>query len=168
MNFEDMMLKQKLKAVSQRCHHLNHILFSAGSIILVSYLTKTKISLLTGLAFSLTGALLPDIDHLFFIFGYGRKTDYAIRFKKLAFQLKFRKLIEFASNNHKDNFAIYSHNLATLAGLILLVFILQAFHPNLSLLAAALASHFIYDVLEDLLFKGKLNPNWFLKFTFPK
>lgn len=161
-------MSNKLKQISQSCHHFNHFVFSAAGIGLAAWIWSIKISLLAAAGLALIGAFLPDLDHLIFIFGYGRRTNYASRLRKFLLDLQFKQLTEFAASNHKLNYGIYSHNIAVPLALLVVFALVKSTHPKLSLLCISLAGHFVYDMLEDLLFLGKLNPNWWFKFSLPE
>jgi hypothetical protein len=136
-------------------------------MIAKSYFPEYPISIL--LVFSLIGSIIPDVDHLFYLFIYGRQDSYAKTVRQHLSSHQYSQAIDYCRTHHKNNFFILSHNLLTPI-FVFLIFFYFVFpdHPILSALSLAILSHFIFDILEDLLVHGHLNPNWFLKFSHPQ
>ena len=114
---------------------------------------------------SVLGAYFPDADHLLFIFGYGRSAQYAIDSKKSFFEGGIPGFLRYVKKNHKGNTRIYSHNLLSL-GLVIGLSVWSVLSGN-RILGGVFFSwslHYVFDILEDLLFFGKLNGNWWLRF----
>lgn len=154
------MLKARLISICQDYHEYVHLLFSL-SAYLVAKIFNLDFDIL-GLAVVIIAGYLPDIDHLFFMFGYGRHTKYA---QCVIGHLKNKDLpsaIEHCRINHKSNHFILSHNLLT--PLISLALFFYITNPLAKLFWLSFTFHFVFDVLEDLLTFGRLNPNWYLKF----
>jgi len=154
-------LTEKLKKASERYHHWIHFVF--GSVVwIVSWKWGNHAM---SFIVVLIGTYLPDADHLFFIFGYGRKTEYSERIRKCLKDGGVCGFIDYSKKNHKNCTWVISHNLLSLfisSGLTW-AFIVSG-HFLLGVLFASWSLHYIYDIVEDLLSLGRLNPNWFLRF----
>ncbi|KKS03567.1 MAG: UbiA prenyltransferase [candidate division WWE3 bacterium GW2011_GWF2_41_45] len=112
------------------------------------------------------GAMIPDADHLFYIFTYGRKTDYAKNLRHFLRNKELRGFQRFVMENHKFNTGIYSHNLVTvlIAVIFFLYFALAQENYGAAIFTLGMISHYSYDIFEDWLLLGRINPNWFLLF----
>lgn len=107
------------------------------------------------------GSLLPDLDHLFFFFGYGRKSAYTNTVALFWKKHEWRNLVTFLSTNHKYNTSLSYHNLYTV--LILTIISLSASHYDWQagvVLFGAMVSHYVVDVADDVVQLGGINPNW--------
>lgn len=112
------------------------------------------------------GAFLPDIDHLVYLFTYGKDSNYSIEARQILFQSGFAKYIEYCKENHKNNTGIVSHNMLTVFLMIFLALYFQGIgNVILMTLFWSMSFHFIFDMSEDLIFFGKLNGNWWLRFN---
>lgn len=113
------------------------------------------------------GNLLPDLDHLFYFFIYGRRSEYSKQVRLFLRSKEIRNMLRFWRSNHKMNNGLITHNLLTPVVSFILFKIFQDKVPatSLSLFFLSFTVHFVYDVTEDLLVLKKLNPNWYLKFN---
>lgn len=146
----------------ERYHGLFHLLFGLVSLFLVSYLYSFSIT--PSLTFvAILASFFPDLDHFLFYYTYGRHTRYAQTAGQLFLKLKFREYYTYVTTNHKSNHYILSHNLGT--PILCLIFGLAALSPTWKVIWFAFVFHFLFDILEDYLAKGKLNPNWFFRFS---
>jgi hypothetical protein len=159
------MKRHTLIHICEKYHEYVHFTFGLFSYVVVQSLFP-HVSAVPLILIALLSSILPDIDHLFYIFIYGRKHDYS---KKIHLHLRERHLsqaIDFCRVNHKSNHAIKSHNLITpLLAFITFYFSATSGHPLWAVFFLAICSHFVFDILEDLLVLGRLNPNWWLKFS---
>lgn len=111
-------------------------------------------------------SFLPDADHLFFIFIYGRKTEYATQVRHYLFSTGLPSAIEYCRINHKKNNFILSHNLLTpLLSFGLFIYFVLNNSAYSSVFWLSFTAHFVFDIIEDHLALGRLNPNWFLRFS---
>jgi hypothetical protein len=154
------MSKALLIRMMERYHEYFHLAF--GLIGFYVYITYYPLNLLSGLLVTILATYFPDIDHIFFSLFYGRNTPYGRHTRSLILSGKFSEYLEYGRQHHKTNVSIISHNLLTpLICLILSIFIPKGF---LSLFFFVAIFHYLFDVIEDLLALGRLNPNWLLKF----
>lgn len=156
------MLHARLIKLCSTYHGLIHLLFGLLALFLFSFFGSIPVS---GLLFlvATTGSFFPDLDHFLFYYTYGRHTNYAKTAKNFLHSFQFNQYYHFVLTNHKNNHYILSHNLLAPTLCLILVFLIS--QPLLQLFFLSTAFHFIFDVLEDLLVHGHLNPNWYLKFS---
>lgn len=110
---------------------------------------------------SIIGSLLPDIDHFFYFFTYGKYDSYTQQLKGLILERKWRRLSLFVSKNHKFNTELTSHNLYFIAFLFGLSFISSIFDWQTGMiLFGAMILHYTFDIFDDLMMLGTINPNW--------
>jgi len=117
------------------------------------------------IAVAIIGSFLPDVDHILFFYTYGRKSVYSRKVRKLVARHKFRQAGHFCGVNHKHLHGLYSHNFVSV---FLVLFIGVTFLRQANWVGAAfwlaMLLHFLYDIFEDFMLKGKLNSNWWLRF----
>lgn len=107
------------------------------------------------------GSLLPDADHLVYFLIYGRRDAYSKRIRQLFRSREWRMLTVTLETNHKNNVHLATHNLAVIGFLVLLVIVSYFFEWQTALvLVGAMVTHYLFDVVDDLLVLGSLNPNW--------
>lgn len=157
-------MRQKLINITHPLTEIIHLLFGAlTAIIIHNFYPQTELNQLLPLA--LFASIAPDADHFLYYFVYARNTKYSKKTKGYLKNLKFKKWALFCSDNHKKLTGLYTHSIATL--ILVLIAAIWAFKDNHITLATFLfawASHYIWDILEDLLHFKKLNKNWWLKF----
>ena len=142
--------------------------FVVGLIIAFIYhCFFTDQSFLAILLVSTVASFFPDADHLLYIFWYGKEQEYGMKARKLILSGDIKGYCTFAKYHHKENLGLYSHNMVTIVFFLLLslYFSLLDQNPLGSVFFIAAAFHLIYDLLEDLVFFGKINPNWILRFN---
>jgi len=156
-------VRKKIVSISERYHYVFHL--ALGLVVFgISYDdTSKRISLLY---ICLVASIIPDFDHFFYYYLYGSKTEYAKIIKQYLRSRQIRAYLSFCKSNHKSLTGLYSHNLLT----PLLAFFVYSFLWNrnnimLSAFFLSFALHFLFDMFEDFVSLGKLNPNWFLKFN---
>jgi hypothetical protein len=150
-------MRKKLSKFSENYHMFIHILLG---IVIGVWLELTAVQIVTlGML-----AMLPDLEHIVFFLTYGKKTKYAKKEKYYLLKGDIKGLVNFCKKNHKFNTSLYFHNAIVP---ILLIWGSINFIDNhwVSAILATLASHYIFDIVEDLLILGKINSNWFLKFN---
>lgn len=158
------MFRRQCIGYCERYHEFIHLGLGVVCYFITSHIFPNYSSI-TLLLVALIGSLLPDVDHLFYLFGYGRFDTYAIKFKE-QLKLGLNQAVKYCRQNHKNNCYIVSHNLISLF-LALTVFCFALFfnNPILSVLSLSICFHFLFDIFEDILAKNKINPNWFLRFS---
>ncbi len=160
--------RRKLVSVSEQRHGTFHLLFGLIAF-LTGYFTQKEFfenhNILILFAV-LIGSFIPDLDHLLYQFGYGRKKEYAADCRKFIKNMDFRGYLNYVKANHKHNTNIYSHNIGSLViAFLLSMYALHTFNNiYYSMFFLAWTFHYIYDILEDILFFKKPNKNWFFVF----
>jgi hypothetical protein len=158
-------MRNKIVEKSQAYHILIHVLLGITAALIVSrQFINDNLSLLLIMGFF--GNTLPDLDHVIYFLTYGKDSEYSQIIKIFIKDRHFKETKNFLRDNHKYLTGLYSH---TLISAFLSVFLTWFFfnknliYPGTFLFSVSI--HFLYDILEDLLFFGKLNPNWYLKFN---
>ncbi|MBI2405100.1 metal-dependent hydrolase [Candidatus Gottesmanbacteria bacterium] len=110
---------------------------------------------------ALFASLLPDADHVLYFFLYGRKDWYAREIRNLLWSRQWRNLATFIENGHKSNTSLATHNIY----FILLFFGFAAISLSIELRVGviffgAMIIHYVFDIVDDLLSLGRVNPNW--------
>ena len=110
---------------------------------------------------SVIGSLLPDVDHLFYLFGHGRGDDYSGHIRELLHERKWRAVIVFMENGHKHNFGLVTHNYIVMIVLMIVGAVASVIDWNVGVvLIGAMFLHYLFDILDDLVLLGRTNPNW--------
>lgn len=110
---------------------------------------------------SILGSLLPDLDHVFYFITYGKSDTYtkdiAILFKKR----KWRALTILLENGHKHQTNLSYHNVYFMIFLVCLSFFSSAIDWEAGvILFGAMVLHYLFDIFDDFLILGSVNPNW--------
>ncbi len=160
-----MISKETLSRVSHRFHPLIHVVLGIVCGLAVSYFSRHPSFLLLPFL-GIAGSVIPDIDHLFYMYIYGRKTEYSKLLRTHIKNRELRELAKFAAANHKLNTGVYSHNLISvlITAVFFSYFAFGQDNYNAAAFALGMLSHYIYDIFEDWLLLGRINPNWFLLF----
>jgi hypothetical protein len=158
------MKRKNLVGLMERYHEHFHLGFALLSLLIV-VMFFPSLSLLSATFVAIIGGFVPDSDHLFFIFIYGRHTQYA-RGVRHSLSIGLDKAIEYVRQNHKKNNFILSHNLLTVfVSFAFFVYSLSHDYALASVFWLSFTNHFIFDIIEDFLALGRLNSNWFLRFS---
>ncbi|MEK7544457.1 MAG: hypothetical protein AAB557_06390 [Patescibacteria group bacterium] len=110
---------------------------------------------------SLFASELPDVDHLLYFLTYGKRDPYSKLVKSLFASHQWRLLWYTIDKGHKYNTNLATHNYFTiivLSGLSLVAFIFD--HQSSVIFLGAMALHYVFDIVDDLLILGSVNPNW--------
>lgn len=107
------------------------------------------------------GSVLPDIDHFYYFFGYGRHDTYTQTVFSHVKKGEWRKLFYFVATGHKNNTSLSYHNIYV-AGILALVAGLASFLDWRIgvVLFGAMVSHFLFDIADDVVQLGEMNDNW--------
>lgn len=160
-------LRSKAMKISQKYHSYIHGMFGMTAFYVNGIFTESK-SLKT-LAAALAFSFLPDFDHILQNFVYKRNTTYARLYREAWHKGKLSGLIKHVMAGHKNNTGTYSHNIILPTFLLVVYAFLDKMQsPVLGAVILSWALHYVYDILEDLVYFKKLNPNWYLKFNSPR
>lgn len=110
---------------------------------------------------AVVGSVLPDVDHLNYFFGYGKRDSYTQQIMSYLRNREWRNLFYFISTGHKYNTSLSYHN-------IYVMVLLAAFAVSASfidwqvgvVLFGAMVSHYLFDMADDIVQLGGINPNW--------
>jgi hypothetical protein len=113
------------------------------------------------LSLAIFGSLLPDLEHLYYFFTYGRTDFYTREVIKTLKKRQWRFLTVLIEQGHKQNTELAFHNLyiiliLTLAAIVSLIFDRR----NWVVLFGAMIIHYIFDIFDDIMTLGYINPNW--------
>ena len=110
---------------------------------------------------SLFGSVVPDIDHFVYFLTYGRHDSYTIQVKKFLRQHQWRTLIVYMAHGHKENTNLASHNYYVMVLLLTLSLASSFFEWQVGvILFGAMVIHYVFDIGDDLVMLGRINPNW--------
>jgi len=158
-------LRLKVRKLTEDHHMLIHFLLGV-IVALFSQRFFPDANLQRLLIAGFLGSFIPDIDHIFFLFMYGKNSKYAKHSKFILSHDGFKAWVNFCKLNHKKNTQLFSHNIifAISAVLISLWFLVERDSISMFVFMFAWFMHYIFDIFEDYIFFGKLNSNWTLKF----
>jgi len=110
---------------------------------------------------SVFGSLLPDIDHVNYLFGYGKKDNYTRTIFEMLKKRQWRMLALFIATGHKYNTNLSYHNYYFMGILGALAAVASYFDWQAGfILFGAMVGHYLFDVFDDLVILGEINPNW--------
>ena len=107
------------------------------------------------------GSLLIDLDHVLYYIYYGRHDDYSKHVISLFRHGNLKTLFGFLKDNHKDNTNLMTHNIyfvVIFTGLLLASFWYD--WKARTIVFGAIVIHLIFDMVDDIWMKGRLNENW--------
>lgn len=107
-------------------------------------------------------SLLPDMEHAYYLFISKQKnSQYSSVMKKLFYERRFIELCQYAEKQHKKQVFLRFHHLGVvILFTILTIWSFQKEHQFLSLLYGSVLSHYLFDIIDDIFYLRKLNPNW--------
>lgn len=107
------------------------------------------------------GSVLPDVDHLNYFLGYGRGDTYTKQVFSYIRYKEWQKLFYFLASEHKHNTSLAYHNIYSLILLVICSFIASFVDWQAGVvLFGAMVSHYLFDIADDFVQLGELNPNW--------
>ena len=110
---------------------------------------------------AVAGSLLPDMDHLNYFFRHGRNDSYTRQVVSYIKERQWRMLFSFLSTGHKFNTSLSYHNVY-----MVVVFLSLAAGASFVdwqvgvVLFGAVISHYLFDMADDIVQLGGINPNW--------
>lgn len=110
---------------------------------------------------SLLGSLLPDLDHFFYFFGYGKRDTYTQQIINFLKTHQWRAVTLFVENGHKSNTNLSYHNYYFMAVMFSMALLSSFFEWQAGIiLFGAMLIHYVFDIADDLIQLGTVNPNW--------
>ncbi len=110
---------------------------------------------------AVVGSVLPDVDHFFYFFGYGKNDQYNKQIRDFVKSRQWRSLTIFLEQGHKHNTNLSFHNIY-ITGLFLAGSLLSSLVDwEVGVIVfGAIVSHYLFDMFDDLVQLGSLNSNW--------
>lgn len=140
-------------------HAWTHVILGICWLYVLSLFMPQVMHHYVGLA--ILGALIPDSEHFFYIFFLKRNSPYSKTIKHLLKNKEVKETIKFINQNHKKNSFLPFHHM--LVPVIVAIVAIVAFYGQKEgtlVFWGAIATHYIYDMFDDMLYLGHLNPNW--------
>lgn len=110
---------------------------------------------------SIVASELPDIDHLVYFYVYGRKDQYSRVVKQLFASRQWRLLSLTLDQGHKYNTSLATHNYFTIIVLLFLSVVSYFYEwQSAVVFFGAMVLHYVFDIIDDFLILGYVNPNW--------
>ncbi|HUD19930.1 MAG TPA: hypothetical protein VMR81_05820 [Patescibacteria group bacterium] len=107
------------------------------------------------------GSLLPDADHFVYWLTYGKRDPYTKAIFTFLKNKEWRILVKFIARGHKYNTNLTFHNYYVVALLFTGCVIAYMYDSRFwVILFGAMLTHYAYDIFEDVLILGHVNPNW--------
>ena len=159
-------IAQAIKRKAYKYHMLVHVFLG----LLCAYIVMHTFPNANGwriIWIAILGSVIPDVDHLLFMFIYGRKSEYAKIIRAFVKNKEFRKALSFMKDNHKTNTGLYSHNILALIISIYLAWYLgdSRDRAGFYVFFMSWSVQYVFDMFEDLIFLRRFNPNWFMRFN---
>lgn len=126
-------------------------------------LTKlTEYSFLTShFWLAILGSLAPDIEHLIYLSTKKRHSDYTNQIKILLQKRQISQVIRLVEKSHKHETYLPFHHLLTPFLFLFICFnAYQLDKVGTFVFMGAGVTHYLFDMFEDYVLLGKLNPNW--------
>lgn len=112
-------------------------------------------------AVAIFGSLIPDLDHFVYFLTYGKRDWYTKQVRVFMRAHQWRTLWKFVAQGHKYNTSLATHNYFFMTTLILLSGISFIYNWKVGvILFGAMVGHYAFDVLDDFVILGYVNPNW--------
>lgn len=109
----------------------------------------------------MVGSLLPDLDHLYYFIGYGRRDSYTKIIFDMLKNRQWRKLALFVAAGHKYNTNLSYHNYYFMIFLALLTAVSSYFDWQAGfILFGAMVGHYLFDIFDDFVQLGQVNASW--------
>lgn len=110
---------------------------------------------------SIFGSLLPDLDHFYYFLGYGKSAAYTSQIKSMLKNRQWRNVTVFVEAGHKREAYTATHNYYTMVLLLVVSLLSSRYEWETGvILFGAMLIHYLFDVTDDLLVLGRINPNW--------
>jgi hypothetical protein len=110
---------------------------------------------------SIFGSLLPDAEHLYYFVAFRTKDSYALQVVRALKKREWRFLTVFIEKGHKHNTNLALHNIYIILLLFFIASICLMFDWNSWVVfIGAMIIHYLFDIVDDILTLGRVNPNW--------
>lgn len=115
----------------------------------------------TWIIMAVVGSVLPDVDHIMYFLGYGRNDTYTKQIVAYIRGRQWSTLVHFIATGHKHNTSLSYHNVYVVGVLVLLAGGASFVDWRIGVvLFGAMVSHYLFDIADDVVQLGGINPNW--------
>lgn len=153
----------RIKGVGYMLWHGRHMLYHVLLGLVWAWLLRELWSEFSWkiIALAVFGSILPDIEHLFYFFAYGRGDEYTKLVKEFLRAREWRVLTSFIEQGHKYNTNLSYHNVYFVVFLLIATIIcfLVDWESWIAVLGA-MVIHYLFDIFDDYRTLGYLNENW--------
>lgn len=112
-------------------------------------------------ALSVFGALLPDADHILYFVDARKQDPYVQQIIEFLKAREWRTITMFIESGHKYNTNLSYHNYYFMMVLALVSVISFAVDWKAGvILFGAMLTHYLFDIADDVVTLGYINPNW--------
>ena len=110
---------------------------------------------------ALVGSLFPDLEHFVFHFVTHRNSQYSREIKQFLRKRQVVNLAIFLEKNHKtESFLPLHHLFVVLMAIVATVIAFFNGKEGTVVFLGAVAIHYLFDMVDDVIFLRRLNPNW--------
>jgi len=110
---------------------------------------------------SVFGSLLPDAEHLFYFFANRRNDEYTKQIIRALREHEWRLLTVFIEKGHKYNTNLAFHNIYVIFFLFFAATLCVIVDwRSWVVLIGAMIIHYLFDIFDDIITLGYVNPNW--------
>lgn len=115
----------------------------------------------TWIVTAVIGSLLPDLDHLNYFFGYGKRDSYTKQVIEYIRDRQWRNLFSFLATGHKKNTNLAYHNVYMVTFLLVVSMVASLVDWQVGVvLFGAMVGHYCFDMADDIVQLGGFNSNW--------
>lgn len=140
-------------------HHIVHLLLGYCWYVVASQWVGQRSGWYLFLA--LLGSELPDIEHILYFYIFGKQDTYSKIVRDFFKKRQLGDLAKYVKNNHKHGLELRFHSAYWAVIIIAMAYAaLWTDSRSLFVLLGAVAVHYVFDMVDDLLFLGRLNANW--------
>lgn len=150
-------------------HFFQHIEVGAVGFVILWLITHLSINF-KNIGLFIVASYIPDLDGISSVFIWQSTNEVANVTANLLLKFKIKEALAYATIHHKKLNRLVLHNLVVYPLIwISFVYALQGNHSTLSIILAALLSHFTFDICDDLYQLGHIK-NWLWPYSiiFPK
>lgn len=110
---------------------------------------------------AVVGSLLPDAEHFLYFFTYGKKDPYTKLILSFLKNHEWRIFTVMVENGHKFNTNLTFHNVYIVVLLMAAVSVCFLFDwHSWTVFIGAMITHYLFDIIDDIVTLGRVNPNW--------
>lgn len=140
-------------------HYFYHILL--GLVLAWFFRELWNTLSLQFISVAIAGSLIPDLDHLAYFLTYGKKDWYTKQVRAFLRDHEWRTLWMFVEKGHKSNTDLMTHNYYFMAFLFFISIASLFVDWKVGvILFGAMFLHYLFDLFDDVVTLGHINPNW--------